>query len=107
MSATAVMWTVVLVAGVATFAMRFSFIGLFGRFSVPPSVERALKYIAPSVLAAITLPALLAPEGTFNPLNAYVPAAVLGGLAAWKTRSIGAAIVVGLPSLWLFQSLFG
>lgn len=107
MNASVVMWTVVVVSGVATYAMRFSFIGLFGRISVPPAVERALKYIAPSVLAAITLPALLAPEGTFNPLNVYVPAAILGGLAAWKTRSIGAAIVVGLPSLWLFQSLLG
>jgi branched-subunit amino acid transport protein len=101
------MWTVVVLAGIGTFAMRFSFIALFGRVSVPPTVERALKYVAPSVLAAITLPALLAPGGTFDPLNAFVPAAILGGLAAWKTRSIGAAIVVGLPSLWILQWLFG
>ena len=101
------MWTVVVLAGIGTFEMRFSFIALFGRVSVPPTVERALKYVAPSVLAAITLPALLAPGGTFDSFNAFVPAAILGGLAAWKTRSIGAAIVVGLPSLWILQWLFG
>ena len=107
MSEVAAMWTVVVLAGIGTFAMRFSFIALFGRVSVPPTVERALKYVAPSVLAAITLPALLAPGGTFDPFNAFVPAAILGGLAARKTRSIGAAIVVGLPSLWILQWLFG
>lgn len=107
MTSTATMWTVVILAGIATFAMRLSFIALFGRVSVPPSVERALKYIAPSVLAAITLPALLTPDNALDAWNFYVPAAILGGLAAWKTRSIGAAIVVGLPSLWLLQWLFG
>ena len=101
------MWVVVVLAGVATFLMRFSFIALFGRFEVPEQAERALKYIAPAVLAAITLPAILAPGGTFDPFNAYVPAAILGGLAAWRTRSIGAAIVIGLPALWLLQWLVG
>jgi branched-subunit amino acid transport protein len=97
------MWMVVILAGLATFAMRFSFIALFGRVAVPPTMERALKYIAPAVLAAITLPAILAPEGSIDPFNIYVPAAILGGLAAWRTRSIGAAIVVGLPALWVLQ----
>ncbi len=100
-------WLVVIAAGIATFAMRFSFIALFGRFSIPGTAERALRYVAPSVLAAITLPALVAPGGTFDPWNVFVPAAVLGGFAAWRTRSIGAAIVVGMPALWILQALMG
>lgn len=99
------MWGVVVVAGIATFAMRYSFIGLFGRFAIPPVVERSLRYVAPSVLAAITFPAIFAPEGTIDLWNAYVLAATCGGLAAWATKSIGAAIVVGLPALWLLQWL--
>ena len=87
------MWAVVIAAGAATFAMRFSFIALFGRVEIPPTLERALRYVAPAVLAALTVPAVLA------------PAAIVGGLAAWRTRSIGAAIVVGLPALWLLQWL--
>ena len=97
------MWIVVIVAGIATFAMRFVFIGLFGRIEVPPTLERGLRYIAPAVLAALTLPAVLAPGGTFDPWNPFVPAAIIGGIAAWATKSIGAAIVVGLPALWLLQ----
>lgn len=101
------MWIVVILAGIATYAMRLSFIALFGKVAIPPDVERALKYIAPAVLAAITVPAVLAPGGTIDVWNAFVPAAIVGGLAAWKTKSIGAAIVVGMPALWLLQWLAG
>jgi branched-subunit amino acid transport protein len=98
-------WIVVITAGIATFAIRFVFIGLFGRIEIPPTLERSLRYIAPAVLAALTLPAVLAPGGTFDPWNPFVPAAIIGGIAAWATKSIGAAIVVGLPALWLLQWL--
>ncbi len=97
------MWLVVIAVGIATFGMRFVFIGLFGRIEVPPTLERGLRYIAPSVLAALTLPGVLAPGGAFDPWNVFVPAAIIGGIAAWATKSIGAAIVIGLPALWLMQ----
>lgn len=95
------MWIVVVLAGIATFLMRFSFIALFGIVAVPPLLERALRYVAPAVLAALTVPAIIAPENTIDLTNPFFPAAVIGGLAAWFTKSIGAAIVVGLPALWL------
>ena len=96
-------WIVVITAGVATFAMRFVFIGLFGRVTVPEWLERALRYVAPSVLAAITLPAVVAPGGVLSVWNPFVPAAIIGGLAAWRTRSIGISIAAGLISLWILQ----
>jgi branched-subunit amino acid transport protein len=97
------MWTVVILAGVATFSMRFVFIALFGRVAIPSVLERALRYVAPSVLAALTVPAVMAPSGTLDPWNAFLPAAMIGGLAAWRTRSVGAAILLGLPALWLIM----
>lgn len=96
-------WIAITIAGIATFAMRFIFIALFGRVSVPLFLERALKYVAPAVLAAITLPALVSRDGSFDPVNPFVGAALVGGLAAYYTKSIGAAIVIGLPVLWLIN----
>jgi len=95
------MWIVVILAGIATFSMRFVFIALFGVIAVPPLLERALRYVAPAVLAALAIPAIVSPDKVLDPINPFVPAAVIGGLAAWYTKSIGAAIVVGLPVLWL------
>lgn len=97
------MWIVVVAAGIATFAMRFVFIGLFGTFEVPPWLERGLRYIAPAVLAAITVPGVFAPGANLDLVSPFVPAAVIGGLAAWRTKSIGGAIVVGLATLWLLR----
>jgi branched-subunit amino acid transport protein len=99
------MWIVVILAGIATFGMRFVFIGLFGRIGIPVTLERSLRYIAPAVLAALVLPAVLAPDGSVEPINPYLLASIVGGAAAWKTKSIGAAILVGLPALWLIQWL--
>jgi branched-subunit amino acid transport protein len=95
------MWVVVIVAGIATFAMRFVFIALFGVVTVPPLLERALRYVAPAVLAALAIPAIAAPDATLDLFNPFVPAAIAGAVAAWYTKSIGAAILVGLPALWL------
>lgn len=97
------MWIVVVAAGLATFGIRVSFVALFGRFAVPPRVEQALRYVAPAVLAALAVPGFVVPNGSIEPFNLFVPAAVLGGFAAWKTRSVVAAIAVGLPVLWLLQ----
>ena len=57
------------------------------------------------VLAALTMPAVLAPGGSFDPWSVLVPAAIIGGVAARATKSIGAAILVGLPALWLLRAL--
>lgn len=97
------MWVVVILAGIATFAMRFVFVALFKRITVPPMLARGLRYVAPAVLAAITLPALVAPGHVWDPVNAFLPAAVIGGIAAWRLSSIGAAIAVGLPALWIIN----
>lgn len=97
------MWMVVVLAGTATFAMRFVFIALFKRIGVPPILERGLRYIPPAVLAAITFPALIAPGHVLDPINPFLPAALIGGVAAWRTKSIGAAITVGLPALWIIN----
>lgn len=99
------MWIVVVLSGIAAFSLRFFFIALFGVITVPPLLERALRYVAPAVLAAISIPGIVAPNGTLDPISAFVPAAIIGGIAAWWSKSIGAAIAVGMPILWLINGL--
>jgi len=96
-------WVVIIIVGIATFAMRFVFIALFGKVGIPGWLETSLRYVAPSVLAAIAVPAVLAPGGVVNLWSPLVPAAIIGGLAAWMTKSIGAAILFGMAALWLIQ----
>jgi branched-subunit amino acid transport protein len=96
-------WAVIIIVGIATFAMRFVFIALFGKVGIPGWLETSLRYVAPSVLAAIAVPAVVAPGGIVSLWSPLLPAAIIGAFAAWLTKSIGAAILFGMVALWLIQ----
>ena len=67
------MWLSVVVIGVGTYLTRLSFIGVFGDRAMPAWLEQPLRYVAPAVLAAIVLPAVVRPEGAVDLLPAGNP----------------------------------
>lgn len=92
-----------------TFAIRALLLLFSDRFRLTGTWERALIYVPPAVLSAITLPALLMPSGTMDLSleNTYL----LSGLAAivagvlLRRHALWAAIITGL-SLFLLLRLF-
>ena len=99
-------WTTIVVAGIGTFAMRASFLAFAHRLvHVPPRAHRVLRQIPPAALAALVLPAILRPEGTFDLVQARVPAALLAALVAWRTRNVALTLVVGMGVLLAFELL--
>lgn len=101
------LWAVVVAAGVGTFALRLSFIQLFGRFDeIPPRLVFLLRFVPAAVLAALVVPAILAPAG--DPLGVQPPRLVAGAVAAliaWRTGNLFATIGVGMVTLWLVSAL--
>jgi branched-subunit amino acid transport protein len=97
----------VLAIGGATFLMRLSFIGLAGRYNLPPWGQRALRYVPVAVLAALVAPDLLAHAGTLDVglSNARLWAGAAAILVAWRTRSVVATVAVGMGVLWLLAAL--
>ncbi|GAA1284922.1 hypothetical protein GCM10009609_57640 [Pseudonocardia aurantiaca] len=88
--------------GLGTYAMRAVFL-LGVRAEPSPAMARLLAHVGPAVLAAITLPALVAPRGEVSVAES-LPA--LGAAAvAWivwrRTRSLPGALFGGLGSWWL------
>ena len=57
-------WIVVVVLGLATYAIRFSFLGLLGNRALPGWLQRSLRYTAVAVLPALVAPAVLWPPVT-------------------------------------------
>ncbi len=98
-------WVVMAVGGLATFAMRLSFIYLLGRLAVPQTLRRALRFVPPAVLSAIILPALVAPGGMldFSLANERMLAGAAAMLVAWRTRSVLATILAGMLVLAVLQ----
>ena len=101
------LWLLFLAIGLGTFSMRFSFIYLFGRITMPEWLRRALKYVPAAVLAALVFPALTHPAGTLDiSLNNLRLLAGLGGaIVAWKTRNVLWTLITGMTLLWILQAL--
>lgn len=89
--------------GLGTYAMRAVFL-VTARHQPPAAVARLLPCVGPAVLAAITLPALVAPRGSVS-LAETLPA-LLAAVAAWMTwrytnRNLPIALFGGLALWWL------
>ena len=99
-------WPVIVISGAGTYVMRASFLALAHRIAtVPPAVARFLRQIPPAALAAIVLPALVRPDGALDLLQARLLAGFVAALVAWRTRSVGVTLVVGMGLLAGLQQL--
>ena len=93
-------WLAALVSGAGTFAMRAVFLVTAGSFTrLPPWVHRLLRQIPPAALASIVAPALLRPEGRLDLASPELAAGLAAALVAWRTRSTGLTLVVGMAFL--------
>jgi len=101
-------WLTMLIAGLLTFAIRFSFIALLGRLNVSERFTRALRFVPPAVLSAIIFPEVLMPEGSLDLSlgNFRLLAGLLAALVAWRTRSVVLSIAAGMAALLILQALF-
>jgi branched-subunit amino acid transport protein len=96
------------VIGLGTYLMRAAFLITVGR-RTPAPVARALPHVGPAVLAAITVPVLVAPHGSIS-LVETVPSLLAAALAwaAWRrTTSLPRALFGGLAVWWLTSWALG
>lgn len=76
-------WTIILVLGVGTYFIRFSFLGLLGGKDLPAWVHRHLRYTAVAVLPGLVAPLVLWPSATGGQVDPARLAAALGDLWCW------------------------
>ena len=99
-------WIAVVLAGIGTYSMRASFLVFAHRLAdVPPGVQRILRQIPPAALAAIVVPALLRPEGTFDLWQPRFLAGLVAAAVAWRTRNVALTLVVGVGLVMLVERL--
>jgi branched-subunit amino acid transport protein len=105
--ATTVVWGLIAVIGIATFAIRGSFIALFGRMDeVPAGVERTLRFVPAAVLAALVGPAFVSLDPVTGTLA--LDKLLAGGFAAvvaWRTQNVLATMGAGMGALWAVRFL--
>lgn len=93
---------------VITFGIRYFLLAYANRIVLPDIIKESLKFIAPSVLTAITVPAVMMPSGNldFSIGNPYFLSACFATLAGIATKNVLFTIVVGLVSFFLFRVIF-
>jgi branched-subunit amino acid transport protein len=98
-------WGVIAVIGVLTYAIRFSFIALFGYLDeIPSRVERPLRYVPAAVLAALVLPSFVALDASGLAADKLVAGAVASAVA-WRTENVFATMAAGMGALWVLRFL--
>ena len=96
-----------------TFLIRYPVLALVGKIDMPKRILDALRYVAPSVLAAIVIPAVLLPNNKpiQRPADAIsLVATLLAVLVMWRSKNLLATIVVGIAAFLILRAalpLFG
>jgi len=101
----ATIWTVILLLGIGTFAIRWSFLGLLGNRDLPEWALRHLRYTAVAILPALITPRVLWPEATGGETDpARLTAALLALAVGYVSKSAIATIVTGMAALLALQA---
>lgn len=94
-------WLIIIVMGIGTFLIRFSFLGLIGDRPMPAFVLRLLRYTPVAVLPGMVAPLVLWPAATGgNPDPVRILAAVATVLIGILTRNVLWAILGGAVTFY-------
>ncbi|MBV6396578.1 MAG: hypothetical protein HFACDABA_02177 [Anaerolineales bacterium] len=98
-------WLILLLGGLITFGLRFSFVYLLGRLEIPSAMRRALHYVPPAVLSAIIVPELFLHNNVLDASldNTRLLAGIAAILVAAWTKNSLLTILTGMAALFLLQ----
>jgi branched-subunit amino acid transport protein len=99
-------WTIILILGIGTFFIRFSFLGLIGRRVLSPWILRLLRYTPVAVIPGLVAPLVIWPAATGGETDpARLTAALATLVIGLWTKSLFAAIGVGAAVLYSLLAL--
>ena len=98
-------WTIIVVLGIGTYLIRWSFLGALGDRDLPGWVLRMLRYTPVAVLPALVAPLVMWPAATGgDPDPARLAAATATVAVGVMTRNVMLAILAG--GITLFGLLY-
>ena len=100
-------WIVIVAAGLGSYLFRLSMIILADRITMPPYLERASGLVVPAAFAALAAAGVAAACNGLGITGAAAPLAAVAAavIAVLRTGSPQAAILVGMPALWVATAL--
>jgi branched-subunit amino acid transport protein len=95
----------VLAVGLITYVSRAGLIVFLADRPVPADVTRALRYVGPAVLSALTVNLIAGGEGIDGVEFAEVAAIAVGVAVAWWRRNLLASLLAGMATLWIVVAI--
>ena len=104
---TGTLWLVIILLGIGSFLLRFTFIGFVGNRPLPPWLLRHLRYTAVAILPALCAPLVVysGEGGSTDPTR--LAAAIVTVGAGIATRNVFAAIGAGAFALFVLVYVIG
>jgi branched-subunit amino acid transport protein len=99
-------WLIIVVVGIATYAIRVSGIALLAGRTIPTGIQRALRFVPMTVLPAMIAQEVILVAGTpdISLSNERLLAGLVAAAVAWRTKNVLVTIVVGMGSMLLLQA---
>lgn len=91
----------VLSVGLITYASRAGLIVFLADRPLPTNITRALRYVGPAVLSALTVNLIAGGQGIDGVEGVEVAAIAMAVVVAALARNLIAALVAGMVTLWL------
>ena len=91
----------VLAIGLITYVSRTGLIVFLADRPLPANVTRALRYVGPAVLSALTVNLIAGGKGASGIETAEVGAIAAAIVVAWSTRNLIGALGAGMVTLWV------
>lgn len=88
--------------GLITYVMRAGLILALADAALPQWLLRALRYVGPAVLAALTVTLVADPDAANRGVSwPEVIGLGIAGPVAWKTKNLAVTLVVGMTAFWV------
>lgn len=96
-------WIVILAAGLGSYLFRLSAIVLIDRITMPAYLQQASRLVAPAAFAALAATGVATACTGLGITQAVAPLAAVAAavIAVLRTGSSNAAILIGMPTLWI------
>jgi len=100
-------WTLMIIAGIITFLMRYSLIAIIKPESLGVTTKKVLTYVPSAVFPAIIFPAVFLNKNQSLQFNTYeVYAFILALIVGYFTKNTILTIATGLVSYWFLSYIY-
>lgn len=100
-------WILIIGMGIVTYLPRMMPLLIFSKKNIPPWLESWFKFIPVGIFSALVFPNIFIRNQMFSMTinNIELISSILVFAIAFKTRSLGLSVIVGIISYWILGEI--